>query len=130
MSSDNKSCRRLRLANDTSCVVKSARSSLSPAAGALFYFGGDVQTVEAEMLTDFQKYSQWCLESVVSNISHGIPDWHVIAVEPDRLADRTFACYDSFLDCDHTGAPVQSHQARAALHFDKILQHLEDVMPS
>lgn len=72
------------------------------ARGIIVYFGGDVQTLQCKM----KQFADWSLENVVEKLAKNHPNWSVVAVQPDRMEQDTFACYDSFVKSDLNGSPI------------------------
>jgi hypothetical protein len=94
----------------------------------VIYFGGDVQTVEKEIK---KQYLQWSLEAVVEKLAKVEEQSLVMAIQPLRMEQGTFSCFDNFVKSDWTGAPTHDFKGQgfAIGQLHEILRQADSQLP-
>lgn len=94
---------------------------------AIVFIGGDVQTIQREM-TDSNPYKKWNLESVVQQIADGHQQSTVLAIQPDRMENGSFSCFDSFVQSDELGNPNYdwTGSGKAALYLKHLFERIDE----
>merc|ERR1712156_69964 len=106
------------------------KNSQLESKAAIIFFCGDVMNLEKEMNThhQYQRFTQWSLEAIVDRFSSQNRHCAVIAIQPSRMEQQTYSCFDNFVKSDSYGSPKHDFSGqvgKAVHHLQSILEQLD-----
>ncbi|XP_072029930.1 mitochondrial protein C2orf69 homolog [Amphiura filiformis] len=90
----------------------------------VIFFPGDVQNYRDKMASHFSnnKWTDWCYENTATLLASKFPQAWTWIIEPIKMHDGIFSCYDNFLTANLLGAPENLDNHDALLHLKVLLR--------